>query len=57
MVRRGYKEGKGERMWGVGNEGRMIMGCVGEGVMKNKEGRWKGGYWGVWGRVNRVEDL
>ena len=56
-MRRGYKEGKGERMWGVGNEGRMIMGCVGEGVMKNKEGRWKWGYWGVWGRVNRVEDL
>ena len=50
-----YKEGNRETIWGLANQGTMIIGSLPHRVIKNNQGTWKAGYSGVSPTLNTVE--
>ena len=50
-----YKEGNRETIWGLANQGTMIIGSLPHRVIKNNQGTWKSGYSGVSPTLNTVE--
>lgn len=57
VVNTRYKEGNRETIWGLADQGNIIIGSLPHRIIKNNQGTWRSGYSGVSPTLNAVENF